>query len=256
MIIDPINGARVISLKFNDLELLTGPEVHVENYGSTLWTSPQSAWKWPPYPLLDAGPYQVAESLGRLRFTSLPDSASGLQFVKIFEPIPADTSFLIHYIIKNISDSARSVAPWEVTRVKAAGISFFNAAGSAILEKSNLPVTQTTELIVFEPESLDLQDARKLFADGYEAWLAYWNEQVLFLKEFPNLNPTQFAPGEAEIEIYIHRNKAYIELENQGEYRNLSPGDSLVWPVNWYLRPVETYNSVEDLAKEVNRILD
>ena len=69
-------------------------------------------------------------------------------------------------------------------------------------------------------------------ADG-KGWLAYLNNGLLLLKKFDDLSPTQPAPGEAEIQVYVNRGKTYIELESQGAYTNLAPGESLTWTVRW-----------------------
>jgi len=44
------------------------------------------------------------------------------------------------------------------------------------------------------------------------------------------------APEEGEIELYANPDKSYIEIEQQGEYTTLIPGQSLTWEVKWYLR--------------------
>ena len=46
-------------------------------------------------------------------------------------------------------------------------------------------------------------------------------------------------PGEAEIEIYAHGDKAhpYIEVEQQGAYQTLAAGQSSSWTVQWDLVP-------------------
>src|SRR6476659_4809949 len=56
--IDPTVGARVTGLLVEGRNLLTGPDVDPGNHGSTFWTSPQSAWGWPPVPEIDSAPFQ------------------------------------------------------------------------------------------------------------------------------------------------------------------------------------------------------
>ena len=251
--VDRANGARIVSLQFQQKELLTGPEIHPENYGSTLWTAPQRAWRWPPYPVLDRGPYAVVQENDGLEFTSATDSTTGLQFIKIFDPLPADTAISITYRIKNNGQNAWQGAPWEVTRVPSEGLIFYQGDQAQVLEKTNLPYEQVGELVVFEPEKYPLEEAKKLFANGEGGWLAHWRDQVLFVKKFPDLSPGQVAPGEEEVEVYIHQNKDYIELENQGAYQELAPGDSLEWEVRWYLRE-ESQSDLNDLQAKIMRI--
>jgi len=53
------------------------------------------------------------------------------------------------------------------------------------------------------------------------------------------LTPEQAAPGEAEIQVYVNQGKTYIEIESQGAYTALAPGESLSWTVRWYLKSVD-----------------
>jgi hypothetical protein len=50
-------GARVTSLSVGGTELLAGAAINATNYGSTFWTSPQSAWGWPPPAPSTSSPY-------------------------------------------------------------------------------------------------------------------------------------------------------------------------------------------------------
>ena len=61
----------------------------------------------------------------------------------------------------------------------------------------------------------------------------------MFTKRFADLTPEQPAPGEAEIQVYVNQGKTYIEIENQGAYTALAPGENLSWTVRWYLKPAE-----------------
>ena len=58
-------------------------------------------------------------------------------------------------------------------------------------------------------------------------------------KAFEDLDDTQPAPGEAEIQVYLNRGRTFIELESQGAYRTLQPHEELYWTVRWYLLPSE-----------------
>ena len=88
----------------------------------------------------------------------------------------------------------------------------------------------------FQPD--EANENRKINADG-KGWYAYCNNGLLLLKKFDNLKPSQPAPGEAEIQVYVNRGKTFIELESQGAYTTLQPHGQLNWTVRWYLLPVE-----------------
>ena len=78
---------------------------------------------------------------------------------------------------------------------------------------------------------------------------------LLFVKRFPDIAPTQPAPKEAEIQVYVNAGKTFIELEAQGPYTSLKPGEALSWTVCWYLLPQECGETpsqgLMDLVKSV-----
>ena len=84
-------------------------------------------------------------------------------------------------------------------------------------------------------------------ADG-KGWLAYLNQEkgLLLVKQFEDLDKSQPAPDEAEIQVYVNRGKTYIELESQGAYTTLQPGEELSWTVSWYLQPCKDASSAAE----------
>ena len=91
---------------------------------------------------------------------------------------------------------------------------------------------------------------RKINADG-KGWLAYLNDGLLLVKKFEDLSADAPAPGEAEIQVYVNRGKTYIELESQGAYVTLAPGERLTWTVKWMLAP---YSGEVPSAKAVKAV--
>ena len=78
----------------------------------------------------------------------------------------------------------------------------------------------------------------KLFTDA-RGWLAHAHHSTLFLRVFPDLTLDQAAPRQAEVEMYFDPERDYIELENQGAYVTLAPGQSLTYPVEWRFRAID-----------------
>ena len=93
---------------------------------------------------------------------------------------------------------------------------------------------------------------RKVNADG-KGWLAYINDGLLLVKKFQDLKAGEPAPDEAEIQVYVNMRKTYIELESQGAYTTLNPGESLSWTVKWYLLPYQGEPS-KKLVKLVKKL--
>jgi len=235
MTVDASKGARIMSLTYKGQEILCGEQTHPLNFGSTLWTSPQSDWGWPPYPVLDTEPYQTELEKNVLRLISGEDPESGYQFEKQFRGFPADSSIEITYVIANVSDQNKRVAPWEVTRVPAGGMSFFPGSTDWVLPFSTLEAADSLGILwLFDDPGINRD--RKFFADGREGWLAYAQDSLLFVKQFPDIPDSLTAPNESDVEVFAAATHDYVELECQGAYLELAPGESMTWQVAWYLR--------------------
>ena len=227
-------GGRIVSYRYDGRELLT-QSTENENFGSTLWTAPQSDWGWPPYDVLDNQDYVVVEYGKGLKLISKPDPKSGFQFEKSWE-VNKNQSIHIKYVIRNISTSTKSVGAWSVTRVPCDGFVFFPDGGKGKVPDSNLMLDIQNEGINWILlNKTQIKEQQKLFSTASEGWLAYAINGVLFIKQFPDTNPENYSPQQGEVEIYVKENKSYIELENQGNYQLLQPGESLSYVENWYL---------------------
>ena len=76
------------------------------------------------------------------------------------------------------------------------------------------------------------------------------------MKKFDNIAPSQPAPGEAEIQVYVNQGDTYTELESQGAYTTLNPGEALRWTVKWYLVPQTNGDQPsKQLAKAVKKLI-
>jgi len=234
--IDPSYGGRVTSLTINQDEMLINKNSQPANFGSTLWPSPQSDWGWPPSKNLDIMPYKVLEASSKsMEIQSENDTVSGYQFTKKFCSNDADSSFIIVYTIRNISASQKIVAPWEITRVSSGGIVFFSKGAEKCLDKSDMTYNDTLNTIWYTAYEHKLIKSQKLFYHA-RGWIAHCNNGILFLKTFPDFPPSQSAPNEEEVELYVSNDFPYMEIENQGLFTKLAPGGSLQWIVTWYVR--------------------
>lgn len=246
MVIDAANGARIMSLKWDEVELLSqNPAPNM--YGSTFWTSPQKEWNWPPVREHDMGRYTVEQKDGKIMMTSGLSARFPLRIRKTFSVLDKSW-FSITYTITNEGTEDRKVAPWEVTRVPGEGIISFTAPVDSIWPAGLMDFKQVDKQAVYEIDKVDRQRkinangaptnvGKQYFYDGMSS-LHYSNKGLVLIKRFPDLKSGEAAPGEDEIQVYVHQDALYCELEEQGPYTLLKPGESLDWTVIWQLMPM------------------
>ena len=255
MVIDAAKGGKILSLKYGEREVISQLR-WPEAFGSTFWTSPQKEWNWPPVPEYDKRPYTVEQKDGVLTLTSEVSERMKYRIRKAFAVDERDGAFVITYTIINESDEVRRVAPWEITRVQnEGGLIFFEAPVEGITPAGLMDFKDAFGAAWYQTD--ETNGNRKVNADG-KGWLAYYNNGLLLVKQFDDLDASQPAPDEAEIQVYVNRGKAHIELESQGAYTTLQPKESVNWTVRWYLQPsdlpVEPSEKLLKLArKQINR---
>ena len=239
-----VNGGKILSYKYGDAEVISQTRFP-NSFGSTFWTSPQKEWNWPPVAEFDRNPYKV-EKGDNLVMTSEVSRKLNYRVKKTFTT-NADKSITVNYTIKNESNETRKVAPWEITRVPNDGVIFFDAPVEGIWPAGLMDFKSQFGLSWFQAD--EAQQNRKINADG-KGWLAYCANGLLMVKKFDDLDASQPAPEEAEIQVYVNMRKTFIELESQGAYTELKPGAELTWTVTWYLAPFDGKPEASDVLKQ------
>jgi hypothetical protein len=246
--VDAAKGARIITFSLGGRNLLTAAKNASDvNWGSTLWPSPQSDWSWPPPAEIDSGTYTPSLAGATLTLSSATANALGMSVTKKFTVDSLAGVVNIEYRISNRGTQSRSVAPWEVSRVAAGGLTFF-PLGEGVPSKGSpalLPLALSGGVAWLAYDASKVTEAQKALADGSEGWLAHATDHLLFVKAFSDITPAQAAPGEAEIELYADPTRTYIELEEQGALTRLAPGASLTWTVRWFLRELDASVPIE-----------
>lgn len=251
MEIDPFLGGRITSLKIDGKDFLTDSTINNFNWGSTFWFSPQSDWNWPPSSEIDNKPYAVSLKENTITMVSRKDRKTGLVVIKEISGDSGNEAFVLKFIITNQSDKNQKVAPWEVTRVKSGGLSFFpvgkDKARGGLL--SSTSVKNDIFYYQYQKEKLPVKGDRQIYADGAEGWLAQVNDDVILIKKFPDVPLEQTAPKEGEVELFASEvtatNPGYVEIEHQGPYLELKPGESSAWETVWFLRKLPAQIKVE-----------
>lgn len=229
--IDAAHGARVTRFGLDGSNLLTGPDVDALNFGSTFWPSPQQRWGWPPVPELDSEPYEVVQEPDAVIFASKQGMRAKVSVKKRVRAMAAEDSAEITYTLVNEDSRAVAWAPWEITRVAASGLSFFPTGQRQVA--TDLAVVEQAGVTWFQHDPAALGgDGKKFTGDGAEGWLAHVSGRTLLLKQFMDVPASDQAPA-PEAEIAIYAAQGYVEIEPQGPYRELTPGQELSWTVRW-----------------------
>jgi hypothetical protein len=240
--VDAAKAGRIVSFSLGGKNILTAPKNSEDNnWGSTFWTSPQSDWNWPPPAEIDPGPH-VARVAGSTLVVESPVAPNlGLAVRKTFSADPGKGMVTVDYGIANRGTSARKAAPWEISRVATGGLTFFPMGEGKPWKgfQELLPLDLRDGVAWFPAPVIAAANDQKVFADGREGWIAHVMGDLLFVKAFADTGPAQAAPGESEIELYTDPGRTYVEVENQGAFVDLQPGQSSAWPVRWFLRKLD-----------------
>ncbi len=256
--VDAAHGGKILSFKLGEQEIIAQnpaaapqPEqaegqprrrwFNPNSYGSTFWTSPQAEWNWPPVPEYDSLPYTAEITDGPVKVADVvipalvltgQVSKFGYRVCKCITVDPSDLAFVITYSIVNESGEARKVAPWEITRVPNGGCLEFDAKPEGVTPADLMKVTFDDNKATLEVDVAN--ENRKINVDG-KGWLNFRDNGLVLTKRFPDIAQEEAAPGEAEIQVYIDARKSFVEIEAQGPYTSLEPGEKLDWTVRWYL---------------------
>ncbi|OQX70353.1 MAG: hypothetical protein B6A08_00560 [Sorangiineae bacterium NIC37A_2] len=238
----PSRGGRISSLSYQGVELLSGPEAHPDNWGTTYWPSPQNLWGWPPVAAIDSEPFAVkGEAPLVLRGQPARLGETEVVLEKRFVPLEGESGFEIAYELHNVGKATLEVAGWQISRVLPGGLTFFptgDAELTPIAPHGALHLEKFGELSVFDHQKFEQGTSLKVHADGRGGYLAHLarpqgSRPLLFVKAFPDLAPSEQAPGEGEVEIFANLDGAYVEIEVQGKYETIPPGESSKFTVRW-----------------------
>lgn len=246
-------GGRIMSFGLSDAaadNILD--HSNADNYGSTLWTAPQSDWNWPPPEGFDNANFTVTVTgnVIEMEGPSTTVGSASVSLLKTFTPDLEGGAIDIVYTVRNEGSSSVELAVWEVSRVAQGGLTFFPEGGTPRLDSSRQPMTWTTSdgYIWFdEQEDGPSGGDGKLFADGSDGWMAHTDGEYLYLKQWPDVPGSDAADGEAEVEIYDSgSNGSLVELEVQGPAVTLGAGEETSLEMRWIVRPLTASAEVGD----------
>jgi hypothetical protein len=146
---------------------------------------------------------------------------------KVFQAGPHPSTIDVRYGIVNLGSQEFSMANWEIARVFAGGLTFFPTGShelSPIAPHSALQLEKKFGCSFFDHRKFVPGLSRKLHADGQGGFLAHATGRHLILKMFADTPFEQQAPGEGECEIFANEDGKYVEIEVQGAYVAIAPG--------------------------------
>jgi hypothetical protein len=253
--VDASQAGRITTYSIGGQDVLDGSG---DATGSVFWPSPQDLFpgRWPPPDEFDTAAYDAETEGNVIVMTSASDwsvDSAALGVTKRFWANAENEVVTIEYTIHNRGSSTISVAPWEVSRVYAGGLTFFPEPAAATRYSypdtdGGIPFTHALDAAWFLYQDSDFPPGNyKSGADASEGWAAHvhcgspnleqpcsGSDVPVFVKQFENVLSSEFAPDQAEVEVYT--NGDYVEFEVQGAYAAIPVGGELGWTVHWYLR--------------------
>ncbi|OAV44627.1 hypothetical protein [Lewinella sp. 4G2] len=234
--VDPANGARITSYKYQDKEVLNQDQGNNGlMFGSTVWTGPQEDWGWPPPAAFDTKPYNVVKVRDNVYlFTSEVDPESELRLEKRVQMTEAGEVGLRYAVINESNKNVR-VGAWENTRLPYGGRFEFPIGDTAWSKVDPLPlVIKDSTAVIF----LDEQNTEpaKVYASLRDTAVRYVHEGLIFTKQTMITGKNQVAEGQAPLEIYFDPENGFSEYELHGGVYTLQPAQRAVMRVKWTLR--------------------
>lgn len=239
------NGGRITSFSLDNHEILVQPNSS-GMFGSTFWTAPEN-WGWPPPLAVDANPYRVGidKTKGVIELTSDVAPVPGVRISKRLSVTQAGDGINVDYTIMNPTDKHKKYAPWEISRVEKGGITFYRS-GDRTPDARNrgvMNIQRHGDICAYHHPT-NLVDDGKLFDCSADGWIAHTDGRLIFLKQYGICE--RLTPGEGDIEIYACPN--YVEVEQQGNYDEIAPGDATTWRVVWSLHSLPEKTKTSDTA--------
>jgi hypothetical protein len=236
MEVDPSDGARIIGFGLDGGNVLMTRDEVPDGYGTSFWPSPQADWGWPPPHEIATAPYRAEVRGDSLVLQSRVFAKLSISAEKVIRLDARCDCAIVTYTLHNRGSSPRKVAPWQNTRVRSLGLTFYPSAGPPLaLSTLRVDASRSVTFYKNDPPS-QAGKGLKAFADGAEGWLAHVAGDLLLVQSFADVPKQTQAPGEAEIEIYSDGDGRFVEIEVQGPYTELAPGQSVSWPVRWALK--------------------
>jgi hypothetical protein len=224
--------------------------------GHRLWVAPEDTTRtYSP----DNGPVEYKEEgLGQVRFTPAPDQRYGLQKTLTVRLARRGRQVTVLHTIKNIGDKPTLLAPWALTVLAPGGIEIIplppkkSHPGAPTNAQSSKDFAPNQHLTLWP--YFDFRDTRWKFGTKYitlkqeprhgptklglaqqMGWVAYLNQETLFVKRFTYEEGKTYPDNGCNFETFT--NGEMLEMETLGPLVNLEPGKTTELTEKWELIP-------------------
>jgi hypothetical protein len=220
--------------------------------GHRLWLSPED-------PILsydlDNGPVEVIPVENGLRIVKPVEVDSGIE--KTIQVVLPDDKprVIITHQLKNCGSNTIKCAPWAVTQFRVGGTAVLpmNDANTGFLPNRNLVLWPYTDLADQNIQlgrhyllvNASMESPFKIGFANPVGWLAYWLENILFVKYAIYDSQASYPDYGCSSECYC--NAQFMELETLGTLQDIQPGNSIQHIETWQLfhaptRPENEYD--------------
>jgi hypothetical protein len=262
--VDPTAGGRIVEYSLDGTNILTGPTANASYWGSTFWTAPETEWMGSSdakaganmmlVAAFDTLPYTMAVAADDSFTATGPNTTFDKMTMSVTKEFAANLpkgTIDIIYSLTNQGTTTMTVGHWEVTRVYPNGLTFFPAPPAAskpplIANPSVMKVDKVGAYLWFDHSKFNPGPAPgtygKYSTDASGGWVAHvipdttGAGDLLLIKTFKDIPDGTAGDGHGEVEIYAAPDRSYEEIEDHHEQATFTAGQTIPWPVRWYLR--------------------
>ena len=210
--------------------------------GHRLWLGPE----YPPITYIpDSQPVSIRESPGLYELIQEPHHKTGIRkSIRIRIP-DLDNIVVINHIIQNEGKLPFTCAPWAITQFRLGGHIIIPQQYNAINKNALLPdrsivlwpysdindprIHWGNHFIILDSDPLDT--ALKIGVSNKEKWMAYFCDNLLFIKYADDYESKQLIDYGATSECYL--NSKFVELETMGPLTLLEQGQTIQHTEIW-----------------------
>ncbi len=213
--------------------------------GHRIWVAPETDG-WTNHP--DNNPVEMSLTNNTLHFTASPEAGTQLQKQLSIQINPIKPQVSLFHTIVNKGTQPTVLSPWAISVMAPGGRAIFPQEPFIPHPHKVLPARP---LVLWH--YTNMQDDRWIWGNRFiqlkqdsskttpqkcgalisQGWLAYFNNDHLFIKKFPCYSDAQYPDFGCNAEIFT--NAKMLELESLGPIVTLQPNSYIVHKEQWYL---------------------